>query len=185
MHTECRVKIGFYYCELRNCQKPDAWKGLLPSAFRGSRALPTPWLWTLASKILWWLFLLFRPHSQWYFVTIVLEKPMQRMKIGLWFVISLFNMTFCFVLFCFFCFFRAAPTAYGVESRLQDQIEATAAALHHSHSNTGSKPHLWHTPQLIAMLIPNPLRRPGITPATSWMLVGFTSAVPQLELLKA
>ena len=25
-----------------------------------------------------------------------------------------------------------------------------AAGLHHSHSNTGSKPHLWHTPQLTA-----------------------------------
>ena len=32
--------------------------------------------------------------------------------------------------------------------------------------------------------IPNPLRRPGIEPASSWILVGFVSAAPQWELPK-
>ena len=39
-----------------------------------------------------------------------------------------------------FClFFRAAPEAYG-SSQATGQIGAAAASLHHSYSNTGSKP---------------------------------------------
>ena len=55
-------------------------------------------------------------------------------------------------MFCFFFFwpFRAALGAYG-SSQARGQIGATAASLHHSHSNTGSKPHLRPTPQLTAM----------------------------------
>ena len=49
------------------------------------------------------------------------------------------NWIFCFI-FCFLLF-RAAPVAYGV-SQARGQIGATAAGLHHSHSNTGSEPHL-------------------------------------------
>ena len=49
----------------------------------------------------------------------------------------------------FFGFFRAEPTAYG-GFQARDQIEATAAGLHHSHSNTGSEPCLQPTPQLMA-----------------------------------
>ena len=51
---------------------------------------------------------------------------------------------FFFYLF-FFAFFRAAPKAYG-GSQPRGQIGATAAGLHHSHSNTRSKPHLQPTP---------------------------------------
>ena len=54
-----------------------------------------------------------------------------------------------FVLFCFLLF-RPAPSAYG-SSQARSWIRATAAGLCHSHSNTGSEPHLWPTPQLMAM----------------------------------
>ena len=62
---------------------------------------------------------------------------------------------FSFFLFCFFLFwgeglFRAAPAAYG-SSQASGEIGATAAGLHHSHSNTGSRLHLQPTPQLVAM----------------------------------
>ena len=43
--------------------------------------------------------------------------------------------------FFFFCLFRAAPAAYG-SSQAGGQIGAADAGLRHSHSNTGSKPHL-------------------------------------------
>ena len=57
---------------------------------------------------------------------------------------------FCFVLFCLFAISRAAPMAYG-GSQARGLIRAVATGLHHSHSNTGSKPRLWPTPQLTAM----------------------------------
>ena len=45
------------------------------------------------------------------------------------------------LLLLFFWLFRAAPAAYG-GSQARGQIEVTAASLHHSHSNSGSKLHL-------------------------------------------
>ena len=54
-----------------------------------------------------------------------------------------------FVLFCF----RAAPEACQ-GSQARGQIGAAAAGLHNSHSNSGSEPHLWLTPQLMATLDP-------------------------------
>ena len=45
----------------------------------------------------------------------------------------------------FFCLFRATPMAYG-SSQARGWIGATAASL--CHSNTGSEPCLWPTPQL-------------------------------------
>ena len=58
---------------------------------------------------------------------------------------------FClFVLFCFAFFFRAAPVACG-GFQARGLIGAVATGLHHSHSNTGSEPHLQPTPQLTAM----------------------------------
>ena len=45
--------------------------------------------------------------------------------------------------------------AYG-GSQARGLIRATAAGLHHSHSNTKSKPHLQPTPQLRAIQILNP-----------------------------
>ena len=53
-----------------------------------------------------------------------------------------------FVLFCFV--FRATPAAHG-GSQARGWIKATAAGLHHSHSNEGSEPSLRPTPQLTAM----------------------------------
>ena len=46
-------------------------------------------------------------------------------------------------IFFFFVFFRAAPAAYG-GSQARGPVGATAAGLHHSHSNsnTGFKPRL-------------------------------------------
>ena len=52
-----------------------------------------------------------------------------------------------FFFFLVFCPFRATPEAYGGS-------QANAASLYQSHSNAGSDPHLWPTPQLTAMLDP-------------------------------
>ena len=41
-------------------------------------------------------------------------------------------------------------------SQARGQIGATAAGLHHSHSNVGSEPRLRPTPQLAAMPDPQP-----------------------------
>ena len=46
-----------------------------------------------------------------------------------------------FILFFSVCSFRAAPLAYG-SSQARGGIRAAAAGLRHSHSNTGSEPHL-------------------------------------------
>ena len=55
--------------------------------------------------------------------------------------------------------FRAAPEAYGA-SQAKSQIRATAAGVHHSHSNAGSETHLRsETPQLMALLEPRPTER--------------------------
>ena len=62
------------------------------------------------------------------------------------------------VLFYFgFCLFRATPITYG-GSQARGRIKAVAAALCRSHSNARFEPHLWPTPQLMAML--NPLNEP-------------------------
>ena len=81
----------------------------------------------------------------------------------------------------FFCLFRAAAGACG-SSQARGHIGATAAGLCHSHSNEGSELHLRPTPQLMATST-EPLR-PGIKPASSWILVGFVTAKPQRELPK-
>ena len=54
------------------------------------------------------------------------------------------------IAFFFFFFFRAAPTAHG-GSQARGLSRATAASLHHSHSNEGPEPGLRPTPQLTAM----------------------------------
>ena len=65
-----------------------------------------------------------------------------------------------------------------VESELQ-----LPAGLHHSHSNARSEPPLRLTPQLSA---PSESfthwARPGIEPASSWLLVGFLTTEPRWEL---
>ena len=58
--------------------------------------------------------------------------------------------------FQFVClFFRAAPTVYG-SSQASDRMGATAASLHHCHSNTRSKVHLGTTPKLASTLDSQP-----------------------------
>ena len=61
-------------------------------------------------------------------------------------------------IFWSFCPFRTAPTAYGgFQSR--GLIGAVATSLCQSHSNARSEPHLPSTPQLMAMLDPEPPKR--------------------------
>ena len=60
----------------------------------------------------------------------------------------------CFFFF-FFLLFRATSSAYR-NSQAKGLIRATAAGLHHSHSNSTSEPHLKPTPQLMATLDPQP-----------------------------
>ena len=55
---------------------------------------------------------------------------------------------FIFLLFIYFLSFYAL-VAYG-GSQTRGLIVATAASLHHSHSNARSKPHLQPTPQPMA-----------------------------------
>ena len=56
--------------------------------------------------------------------------------------------------FLSFCFFRAAPTAYGGSQVRGLLIGAVATGLCQSHSNAGSEPPLQPTPPLTAT--PNP-----------------------------
>ena len=94
-----------------------------------------------------------------------------------------FSFLFFFFFFLSFCLFRATPAAYG-GSLAGGLIGATAAGLHHSHSNTRSKLHLRPTPQLKATLHPQThWARPGIKPETSWLLVRFISTAPRWELV--
>ena len=85
--------------------------------------------------------------------------------------------------FCVCCF-RAAPAAYG-SSLARARIRAGAAGLHHSHSHslTGSDLHLQptHTTAHGNAGFPIHRARPGIKPASSWILVEFISPAPQQE----
>ena len=89
----------------------------------------------------------------------------------------------CVLLFIysFIYFFRAATAAHG-SSQARDPMQAIAAALHHSHSNVGSKPHLWPTLQLWQLGSLTHWARPGIEPTTSWTLVMFIAAKTRQEL---
>ena len=60
-----------------------------------------------------------------------------------------------FFFFCIFAISWAALAAYG-GSQARGLIGPLAAGLRHSHSNTGSEPHLQPTPQLVATLDPEP-----------------------------
>ena len=66
-----------------------------------------------------------------------------------------FNMLHHFFPFFFFLLFRVTPLAYG-SSQARGRIIATAAGLHHSHSNSEPKPCLRPTPQLKATPDPQP-----------------------------
>ena len=93
----------------------------------------------------------------------------------------LFFVLFCFVLFCLF--FRAAPVPCRI-SKAGGQIGAAAAGLCQSHSNVGSRPRsaTFTTAHGNAGSLIH-RARPGIKPASLWIVVRFISAVPQRELL--
>ena len=82
--------------------------------------------------------------------------------------------SFFFSFFIVFCLFRATSMAYG-GSQARGLIRAAATGLHHSHSHTRFELSLRPTPQLMAALDPLPRVRPGIEPASSWILVGFVN----------
>ena len=52
----------------------ETWGRSFSCTCRGSAALPTPWFWTLASRIVGISCLFFMPHSWWCFVKTVLEN---------------------------------------------------------------------------------------------------------------
>ena len=85
------------------------------------------------------------------------------------FYLFIFNLIY----FYFYFFFRAVPTAYE-SFWARGRFRAAAANLCHSHSNARSEPHLWPTLQFMAMLDPSThWGRPGIEPASSWILIEF------------
>ena len=83
---------------------------------------------------------------------------------------------FALIFFFFFFFFRATCVAFG-SSKARDRIRTAAAGLHHRHSNTRSKLHLWPMPQLAAMLE----ARPGIKPTSSWRLCWVLNLISHNE----
>ena len=64
------------------------------------------------------------------------------------------KLLFFFIVFCF----SGPHLRYG-SSQTRGRIGAAAAGLRHSHSNTGSGPHLRPTPQLTAVLDPSSTER--------------------------
>ena len=66
-----------------------------------------------------------------------------------------YHISISFLLCLFILLFRAAPMAYG-SSQARGWIRTVTARLCHSHSNARSKPHMWTTPQLMAMPDPEP-----------------------------
>ena len=91
-----------------------------------------------------------------------------------------------FYFFLIFLIFRAALTEHG-GSQARHRIGATAAGLHHSHSNADPK-HVcdlhhssWYTAHGNVGSLTHGVR-PWIEPKTSWFVVRFISAAPQWEL---
>ena len=96
-----------------------------------------------------------------------------------WKGIIVFFSLFGFVLLLF----RATPMAYG-SSQTRGRIGATAASLHHSHSNGGIQAaSVTYTTAHGNIRSPTHWVRPGIEPASSWILVGLVSSAPRRELL--
>ena len=82
----------------------------------------------------------------------------------------------------YFLLFGAAPAAYG-SSQARGRSRAAPAPLHHSHSNLENRATsvTYTTVQGNARSLTYCVR-PGIKPASSWVLVGFVIAEPQQEL---
>ena len=91
----------------------------------------------------------------------------------------------CWILLCknFFFLFRAAPAAYG-GSQARGRIRAVVAGLHHSHSNTGSEPHLPpYTTVHSNTGSSTHWTRPGIEPVSSWVHFHWTMMGSPLPIL--
>ena len=93
-----------------------------------------------------------------------------------------------FVYLFIYCLFRAVSTAYG-SSQARGWIGAAAAGLCQSHSNTGSEPLLWPTPQLKQHWILSPLNkardRTHVLMDTSWVCNHWaTTGTPAVILLQ-
>ena len=78
-----------------------------------------------------------------YITTHGTQQSYQLGAIGFGVFLFLFVFLFCFV------FLGLHPAAYG-DSQARGPVGATAACLHHSHSNTRTELHLQPTPQLKA-----------------------------------
>ena len=83
-----------------------------------------------------------QPTSSWVLVGFLTAEP-------------LWELPFSSFLPFFFFLSRATSLAYG-SSQARGWIGVAPAGLGHSHSNMGSEPHLWPTPQLRATLDPWP-----------------------------
>ena len=94
---------------------------------------------------------------------------------------SVFSFFFSFLFFFFSFLFRAALSAYG-GSQASGLIGATAASLHHSHSNATSSHvfDLHHSSQQHWIL--NPLSEARDRTHNLPVLVGFVSPAPRWEL---
>ena len=73
-----------------------------------------------------------------------------------------------------YCLFRATPAAYG-SSQARGWNGTVATGLHHSHSNAGSELSVSYTTAHGSAGSLIHWARPGIEPATSWMLVRFVN----------
>ena len=89
-------------------------------------------------------------------------------------------------IYLFICLFMATPKAYG-GSWARGQIGAATARLCHSHNSARPEPCLrvatYTTAHSNAGSLTH-LARPGIKPASSWILVRFLSTEPWWELQK-
>ena len=88
-----------------------------------------------------------------------------------------------YFLFLFFGLFRAVPTAYE-SSQARGQIGTLAAILCHRHSNARSEPvSVTYTTAHSNTGSLTYWAKPGIEPASSWLLVRFVSSRPRRKLL--
>ena len=138
---------------------------------------PTPYLWwpQIWSLFLWIsLVLKYKwPTTLYYFLVhdIVIRYfyTYQKISVNKFFPFILFIHSF---IYCF-CFFNATPVAYG-SSQATGWIRATAAGLHHSGSNAGSKLCLLPTPTADSTFRSlTHWMRPAMESTSLWILIRF------------
>ena len=93
-------------------------------------------------------------------------------------------MYLCMYLFIYlFIYFLGLHELHMEVPRLGGRIGAIAVGLRHSHSHTGSQPHLRPTPHSSWQhQIINPLSQARDGTPSSWKLVGLITTQPQREL---